>query len=153
MVQSSSNMQVTLLWKSPLVLPPVLCSVQRSHQRAVFGQDSGKTASREKDLWSVCNPMDCSLPGSSVCGIFQARLSEWVAISSFRRIWKVRPYLWRQHYLIQACFTLSKNVVAKMAVFKLVKLEYNYSHTKSFSKNFYQRDANLFQQNIPSLFS
>ena len=25
-------------------------------------------------------PMDCSLPGSSVCGIFQARILEWVAI-------------------------------------------------------------------------
>ena len=27
------------------------------------------------------NPMDCSLPGSSVHGIFQARLLEWGAIS------------------------------------------------------------------------
>ena len=26
------------------------------------------------------NPMDCSLPGSSVHGIFQARILEWVAI-------------------------------------------------------------------------
>ena len=25
------------------------------------------------------NPKDCSLPGSSVCGIFQARILEWVA--------------------------------------------------------------------------
>ena len=28
------------------------------------------------------NPMDCSLPGSSIHGIFQARILEWVAISS-----------------------------------------------------------------------
>ena len=27
------------------------------------------------------NPMDCSLPGSSVRGIFQATVLEWVAIS------------------------------------------------------------------------
>ena len=27
------------------------------------------------------DPMDCSLPGSSVRGIFQARVLEWVAIS------------------------------------------------------------------------
>ena len=27
-----------------------------------------------------CDPMDCSLPGSSVLGIFQARVLEWVAI-------------------------------------------------------------------------
>ena len=29
---------------------------------------------------TVCEPMDCSLPGSSVHGIFQARVLEWVAI-------------------------------------------------------------------------
>ena len=28
-----------------------------------------------------CNPMDCSQPGSSVHGLFQARILEWVAIS------------------------------------------------------------------------
>ena len=33
---------------------------------------------------TLCNPMDCSLPGSSVHGIFQARILEWVAISSSR---------------------------------------------------------------------
>ena len=32
----------------------------------------------------VCNPMDCSLPGSSVHGIIQARILEWVAISFSR---------------------------------------------------------------------
>ena len=31
-----------------------------------------------------CN-MDCSLPGSSVHGILQARILEWVAMSSSRR--------------------------------------------------------------------
>ena len=30
----------------------------------------------------LCNRMDCSLPGSSVCGIFQAIVLKWVAISS-----------------------------------------------------------------------
>ena len=33
---------------------------------------------------TLCNPMDCSLPGSSVRGIFQARILEWVAISFSR---------------------------------------------------------------------
>ena len=32
----------------------------------------------------LCDPMDCSLPGSSVHGIFQARVLEWVAISFSR---------------------------------------------------------------------
>ena len=30
---------------------------------------------------TLCNPMDCSPPGSSVHGIFQASILEWVAIS------------------------------------------------------------------------
>ena len=30
---------------------------------------------------TLCHPMDCSLPGSSVHGIFQARVLEWVAIA------------------------------------------------------------------------
>ena len=29
----------------------------------------------------VCDPMDCSSPGSSVHGILQARILEWVSIS------------------------------------------------------------------------
>ena len=30
---------------------------------------------------TLCDPVDCSLPGSSVHGILQARIVEWVAIS------------------------------------------------------------------------
>ena len=30
---------------------------------------------------TLSNPMDCSLPGSSIHGIFQARVLEWVAIA------------------------------------------------------------------------
>ena len=33
---------------------------------------------------TLCGPMDCSLPGSSVHGILQARILEWVAISFSR---------------------------------------------------------------------
>ena len=40
---------------------------------------------------TLCNPMDCILPGSSVHGIFQARVLEWVAISlSNAWKWKVK---------------------------------------------------------------
>ena len=34
---------------------------------------------------TLCDPMDCSLPGLSIHGIFQARILEWVAISLFSR--------------------------------------------------------------------
>ena len=33
---------------------------------------------------TFCNPMECSPPGSSVCGIIQAGILEWVAIPSSR---------------------------------------------------------------------
>jgi len=33
---------------------------------------------------TLCDPMDYSLPGSSVHGILQARILEWVAISFSR---------------------------------------------------------------------
>ena len=32
---------------------------------------------------TLCDPMDCSLPGSSVHGIFQARVLEWGAITFY----------------------------------------------------------------------
>ena len=35
-------------------------------------------------VWLLCNPLDCSQPGFSVRGIFQARILGWVAISSSR---------------------------------------------------------------------
>ena len=39
----------------------------------------------ESEVTPLCpalsNPMDCSLPGSSVHGMFQARVLEWVAIA------------------------------------------------------------------------
>ena len=42
----------------------------------------------------LCNPMDCSPPGSSAHGIFQARILEWVA-TSFSRV-SSRPRDWTQ---------------------------------------------------------
>ena len=33
---------------------------------------------------TLCDPMDCSLPGFSIHGIFQARVLKWVAISFSR---------------------------------------------------------------------
>ena len=43
---------------------------------------------------SLCDPMDCSLPGSFIHGIFQARILEWVAISFSRRFSQPRDWTW-----------------------------------------------------------
>ena len=39
---------------------------------------------------TLCDPMDCSPPGSSVRGILQARLLEWVAMSFSRASFQLR---------------------------------------------------------------
>ena len=43
---------------------------------------------------TLCNPMDCSLLGSSVHGIFQAKTVNWVAISFSRRSFWSRDWTW-----------------------------------------------------------
>ena len=43
---------------------------------------------------TLCNPMDCSLSGSSVDGILQARILERVAISSSRGSSRPRDQTW-----------------------------------------------------------
>ena len=42
---------------------------------------------------TLCDPMDCSLPGSSVHGILQARVLHWVAISFSRDLEPTSPAL------------------------------------------------------------
>ena len=41
-----------------------------------------------------CDPMDCNWPGSSVCGIFPARILEWAAISYSRGSSQPRDQIW-----------------------------------------------------------
>ena len=43
-------------------------------------------------VWLFCDPIDSSLPGSSVHGISQARILEWVAISSSRGSVQLRDW-------------------------------------------------------------
>ena len=46
---------------------------------------------------TLCSPIECNLPGSSIHGIFQARMQEWVAISHFQWIFLTQgsnPHLW-----------------------------------------------------------
>ena len=43
---------------------------------------------------TLCNPMDCGPPGSSVPGILQARIQEWVAIPFSWRILLIQVLNW-----------------------------------------------------------
>ena len=56
---------------------------------------------------TLCNPMDCSLPGSSVHGILQARILEWIAIplsrgSSQPRDWTCVSYIAGKFFTVWA---------------------------------------------------
>ena len=48
------------------------------------GLQSVQFSSVAQSCQTLCDPMDCSLPGSSVHEISQARILEWIAISSSR---------------------------------------------------------------------
>ena len=51
-----------------------VCRVTQSQTRL-------KRLSSSSSMFYSCNPMGCRLPGSSVDGILQAKILEWVAIS------------------------------------------------------------------------
>ena len=54
---------------------------------------------------TLCDPMDCSPPCSSIHGIFQARVVEWVAISFSRGYSRPRDRTWVSH-VVGRCFTI-----------------------------------------------
>ena len=54
---------------------------------------------------TLCNPMDCSLPGSSVHGIFEARVLEWGAISFSRGSSRTRDRT-QVPRIVGRCFTI-----------------------------------------------
>ena len=68
---------------------------------------------------TFCNPMDCSPPGSSVHGILQARILEWVAISFSRDLSK--PGINNKKRRKEVCATL-KSVFVIVLVVKSVSL-------------------------------
>ena len=52
-----------------------------------------------------CDPMDCSPPGSSIHGILQAKILEWVVISLSRGSFQPRDWTWVSH-ITGRCFTV-----------------------------------------------
>ena len=62
--------------------------MQMEVSKNIINKQITHTCMRAKSLQScptLCDPMDCSPPGSSVHGILQARILEWVAVPSFRK--------------------------------------------------------------------
>ena len=73
-----------------MTMPSQLCTLMclisvwcspHPHEPALWKESESEVA---QSCPTLCNPMNC-LPGSSIHGIFQARILEWVAISFSRR--------------------------------------------------------------------
>ena len=57
---------------------------------------------------TLCDPMDCSLSGFSVHGIFQARVLGWIAISFSRGSSRPRNRTWVSHITGRRFYHLSR---------------------------------------------
>ena len=72
-----------------MVFPVVMYGCELDHK------ESWKKESTVAQSWpTLCNPMDCSLPASSIHRIFQARVLKWVAISFSRGSSRPRDQTW-----------------------------------------------------------
>ena len=60
--------------------------MQEFQKNIYFCFESESESEVAQSCLTLCDPVDRSLPGSSVHGILQARILEWVAISFFRTI-------------------------------------------------------------------
>ena len=81
---------------------------------------------------TLCDPMDCSLPCSSVHGIFQVRVLGWVVISFSRGSSQPRDRTWVP-CIVGRRFTVSatrevprilNGCLKKKSVFELIKMYY-----------------------------
>ena len=89
---------------------------------------------------TLSDPMDCSLPGSSVHGIFQARVLEWGAIAFYEKIihrrgqnickmyiWKkmcteyIKNYIQSVHTIYYSAFSMIQRM---LAIWSLVPLPF-----------------------------
>ena len=83
----------TKIWKNlTFIIPYTLLNSMHTHLcgtiKSLINQTSNilcvRTRMLSHSVVSLCNPMNCSPQGSSVHGIFQARILEQVAISYSR---------------------------------------------------------------------
>ena len=65
----------SIVYSQYCMLPPCLLNLYAEYSILLVAQS----------CLTLCNPMDCSTPGSSVHGILQARILGWVSISFSRR--------------------------------------------------------------------
>ena len=81
------------------------CSLFHQHVHLRNSQDHRSIKWGESEVAqscpTLCDPVDCSLPGSSVHGILQARILEWVAIGP--EYIKITPAHLLSHSFLPPC--------------------------------------------------
>ena len=103
--QQKIGLKIYWAWPHPSEQDPVSLTISLYHQEASIsllivsfrGQTEWKWQSQktnQTDCLTFCDPLDCSPPGSSVHGILQARILEWVAISFSRGSSRPRDLTW-----------------------------------------------------------
>ena len=77
---------------------------------------------------TFCDSVDCSLPGSSIHGIFQARVLEWVAVAFSRRSSRFRDWtrvsrIVGRRFTIRATRKVLQEVKFRLISWRLASLE------------------------------
>ena len=74
----------------------------------VLNAEKWKESEVTQSCPTLCDPMDCSLPGLSVHGIFQGRVLEWVVISFSRGSSSPRDWTQVSNYSVK-CWSSGQN--------------------------------------------
>ena len=127
----------------------------------------------------LCEPMECSPPGSSAYGIFQARILDWVAISSSRiknlnimcQLYALIHFIKKQQFhshpslsqchgfnvhnkYIQMCMYKSSNILVSHNSRIKIKIAFCIYHSASYSSScLFLQDLNSFRISHYFLFS
>ena len=108
---------------------------------------------------TLCDPMDCSPPGSSVHGILQARILEWVPISSSRgssrpRNWTpVSCISWIGRQILCHCATWEALLDKLLSLLSFCDLEVDYdsplAHITDKTVSVFPKMTSILKINIP----
>ena len=72
----------------------IKCFIYPQRTESMIRRGRKKESEFVQSCPTLCGPMDCSLPGSSLHGVLQARVLEWVAISFSRGSSQPRDRTW-----------------------------------------------------------
>ena len=93
-------------WWECKLAQPLVRTVLRFLKKLEMELPSIQFSSVAQSCPTLCDPMDCSLPGSSIYGIFQATVLEWGAIA-FSRLLPCPGYYkqcWDEHWSTHVSF-------------------------------------------------